>query len=351
MKRLALLLAVLAVPAVMFISCSQNNPIAPNTAPSQGKMMFALDAADNIATGQVTVTKGALTHVLPITIADHSGSVIFEPIQVGHWDILVQLYDVDGVEIYTGTGEAIVTKDATTTVTIRVEHNTGTLIIQVEVPGLLLWNKLGSVTEVQNSESGPNGTITGSISYDSVQFGNGAINDDRYSYIGYDNSVFDGEKGTIEYWVKPNFAMVNGYAQTAKSNARYWVHQNPGSSWFLMAVDDQAHSSQFKVIIVGASGVLVTPNLNWSSDENVHIALIYDRNAGFDGSKTIAVYQDGVEVGYSTEDWGNYDVGSVPFTVLNGIVGSGALQKADAYIDNLKIWNYSKTDFSDRFVE
>ena len=134
MKKFALFLAILAVPAIALISCSKNSPTAPSLAPDQGKMMFALDAADNIATGQVTITKGALTHVLPITITDHSGTVTFAGIQVGHWNILVQLFDADGVEIYTGTGEAIVTKDATTTVTIRVEHNTGTLIINVEVP-------------------------------------------------------------------------------------------------------------------------------------------------------------------------------------------------------------------------
>lgn len=135
MKKVLIVLTLLAVSAIVITNCSKNSPVAPNIQPEQGKLMFALDAADNIASGTVTISKGSLTHALPIRIANHTGSVSFEGIQVGTWSITVQLFDAEGVEIYSGIGEAVVTKNQTTTVTIQVDHNTGNLVIIVEVPG------------------------------------------------------------------------------------------------------------------------------------------------------------------------------------------------------------------------
>ena len=347
MKKFALLLAVLAVPTIALISCSKNSPTAPSLAPDQGKMMFALDAADNIATGQVTVTKGALTHVLPITITDHSGTVTFAGIQVGHWDILVQLYDEGGAEIYTGTGEAIVTKDETTTVTIRVEHNTGTLIINVEVPGLILWNKLGSDAEVQNSEVGPDGIINGNVIFDEVQFNNGVMNE-TYSNISFDNCFFNGEKGCVEFWFKTSFDFINGVIPGGRTPS--WFYQNGyeynGNGAFKMITYIEGDLGTKIRIIVGTgenyTAVLSLNNVSWSANEPHHFALTYDNNASFDGNKTLALYIDGQQVDSSSINWDTYDKGTAPFILGNAL---------NTLIDNLKIWNYPKTNFSDRFVE
>jgi hypothetical protein len=136
MQKIVLKLLVLSISiaALMVGSCAKNNPVAPSQAPSQGKMSFALEAADNAVTGKVTIAKGALTEVLPISITNHAGTVMFSDIQVGTWQIQVQLFDAGGVEIYTGNGTALVTLATTTTVTIRVNHNTGHLQIIVNVP-------------------------------------------------------------------------------------------------------------------------------------------------------------------------------------------------------------------------
>jgi Domain of unknown function (DUF5050) len=136
MKRLGSMGLVVAVVFSFLVGgCSQKSPTEPDMAPELGKMIFAMDAADEIASGTVTVTKGSQTFQLGVTIADHSGSVTFEGLQVGHWNILVQLYDSDLVEIYTGDGSAVVHTGQTTSVTIHVNHNTGNLEINVVVPG------------------------------------------------------------------------------------------------------------------------------------------------------------------------------------------------------------------------
>lgn len=132
MRKLAWLAVVVGLIGGLSAGCAKANPVAPSQTPEQGKLLFALDAAsDNIATGKVTITKGNITQVLPITITGHTGSVAFSAVQVGHWSIQVQLFDADGVEIYSGDGTAVVAKNATTTATIRVNHNTGNLTIIV----------------------------------------------------------------------------------------------------------------------------------------------------------------------------------------------------------------------------
>jgi hypothetical protein len=139
MKKYLGLSLVLIVASVLFLSCGKNSPTAPNLAPEQGKMAFSLAIPvmpnANIASGRVTITKGVLVLVKPITITNNTGSVSFDSIQVGTWAIAVQLFDAAGVEIYTGTGSALVSPNATTTIRIQVVANTGTLVIIVEVPG------------------------------------------------------------------------------------------------------------------------------------------------------------------------------------------------------------------------
>ena len=134
MKRIFCLLAILVLPAFILNSCSKNNPTAPKLMSEQGNLVFSLSSAENIASGKVTIKKGSLTRFLPITIENHTGTVQFDDLQVGIWSILIQLFDADGIEIYTGEGGAEVLVGATVTVTITVIENTGELEIIVNIP-------------------------------------------------------------------------------------------------------------------------------------------------------------------------------------------------------------------------
>ena len=311
-----------------------------------------------------------MTHVLPITITDHSGTVTFAGIQVGHWDILVQLFDEGGVEIYTGTGEAIVTKDATTTVTIRVEHNTGTLIINVEVPGLVLWSKLGSVTEVQNSEIGPDLAVQGGPSFDPCKFDNGVHSpNNETDYVYGDSSLVLVEKGCVEFYWKPPY----GSDITGLENVSTFFHISPNEPMPGSAPNDSnqllfmfipVHSpdhfnfrwsyvtkvdnTQYTVHHLG-----LDPNA-FATDEVIHLAVVWDKNKSIEGQYSLAVYQNGVLLGGTDED---IDVRSSWGFPYLGIAGKGKSDLASAWdgckgpVDNIKIWNYPKTNFSDRFME
>ena len=93
----------------------------------------------------------------------------------------------------------------------------GPALAEGPVPeGLVLWNKLGSQTEVENSEFGPDGffdNLEGQLTFEPGQFGNGVnypffeSHGNCYSKVAFDLSSTNltTEQGTIEFWWKAGY--------------------------------------------------------------------------------------------------------------------------------------------------
>jgi len=82
--------------------------------------------------------------------------------------------------------------------------------------------------------------------------------------------------------------------------------------------------------------------------EPFHAAISWDI-AGIDGtSDTVRVYRDGAVVGSTTTLWNSSELERYDIILGYGPDGGGY----DKFIvDNIEIWDYAKTDFSDRFRE
>ena len=77
----------------------------------------------------------------------------------------------------------------------------------------------------------------------------------------------------------------------------------------------------------------------WSADDVIHITCVWDRAAGFDGAKTMALYWNGSEIGNNTTAFNS--------TAADGVY-IGKLHNGspfDGSIDNLKIWD-TAVDYS-----
>lgn len=72
----------------------------------------------------------------------------------------------------------------------------------------ILWNKFGSLAELQNSEIGPDfSVVNGTPTYEAFKHGNGMrLGAGAVMIRIADLSSLDKNKGLIEYWWKPNFA-------------------------------------------------------------------------------------------------------------------------------------------------
>jgi len=221
--------------------------------------------------------------------------------------------------------------------------------------GLLLWNKLGNNTEVVNSEVGPNGTITGTLNYYSTMFADGAQPSSGGSghCVYYDATIIDPEKGCLEFWYQ-NFSQPQGVNRPGHEFHGMINSPFDGSKDQNLGIDHSRYN--------GNPSYGVTFRFNKSPWRNIqvteqiplglhHIAVVWDRNGITGSNDYMRLYLDAAIKGTQTtyNDWGTSSTGIIKVAVNRGTFNPPPTQCYS--VDNLKIWDYAKSDFSDRFSE
>jgi hypothetical protein len=245
-------------------------------------------------------------------------------------------------------------------------------------PGLVLWNKLGSQTEILNSAFGPDlgffqapadcnfvgcgPDLTANPAYIPGVFGQALTigPGDYFSTARVRNvvlrnaaSYINTEHGTVEAW----------YRQTATDvpyqHALYRVFDGGfglnsgiyfGTDYYDNFIFRFAFSVTFGGVTVpalangyGVIGYDLTPyNNTW-----VHLAGVWDRNGIAGSADTVRLYLNGVVVASNTASGWGTAVG--PVVDIGG--GNDGEIAGKFAVDNLKLWNVARTDFSDRFTE
>lgn len=224
----------------------------------------------------------------------------------------------------------------------------------------VLWNKLDSKFTVLNSAVGPDGEIIGEDGdFEDAMHGYGyvrkALGD---NYIQFPSSVIHNLsfRGTVELWINPKvpqpipyqygfFVLVGQPASgpTAPNNRGnvylYWGDTVTGTGLYGGVRFDSAlaetpsEPSQF----------VATPGVPF------HAAIAWDID-GIDGtSDTVRVYRNGAVVGSTSTAWNPNG------TLLEDLFRLGQSPDAqgfDKFIsDNIKVWDFAKTNFTDRFDE
>jgi Tol biopolymer transport system component len=232
-----------------------------------------------------------------------------------------------------------------------------TLSVHADIDDVVLWNKLGSVKEITHSEIGENGALVGSqYAFESAQHDNGYIRTAVGQYLRFPTSVVEQVKssGTIELWITPKVPQpipyeygIFGFIGAAYGHYGVPAGGNIGLSW------GDTVTAQGLVGTISLGGISVsTPNepQQYVAEVGVpfHVAMAWDID-GIDGtSDTIRVYRNGVLVGSTTDLWDPSATAEHDIIMGYGPDAGGY----DKFIsDNLIIWNYAKTDFSDRFGE
>ena len=256
--------------------------------------------------------------------------------------------------------------------------------------GVVLWNKLGSVAEAQNSEIGADFTIVEDqgvvifLEEEESQFGGAmattggtANTGPAGGYLRMNPDDFfppDKTKGTVEFWVQKQLPEIvpyqtpmvrffgnTFYATGYASIAAGWTEATPNTIQFDI-YDGQA----WHTILDRGWGAV--PVEKW-----VHLAFVWD-GAGIDGGPDdLRIYRDGALVashqgqfsqigdfccigyicGESQCSSGGYEVRVLSNHEGRRLTGCDYLYGycPAAYMDNLVVWDYAKTDFSDRFTE
>jgi len=258
-------------------------------------------------------------------------------------------------------------------------------------PGLLLWNKLGSEDEVTHSAYGPNLVmfnctdfpfgcgldVPGTLAHPPGVFGGAAsisypYTPGRVHTALLRDAILNPEHGAIEVWYRqdsdpvpyqhnPHRIFGGPYSLTGIDEVNLYSRDAFDSG------DPRLHFDLFfgaepppftppylvgaRSLVDGVEGIPISQyNGTW-----IHIAGVWDRN-GIDGTAdTIRLYVNGQVVAASQQnDWGSTTCDHrLPgqdrcFVDVDGCNDSCADTFAE---DNLKVWDYAKTDYSDRFSE
>ena len=230
--------------------------------------------------------------------------------------------------------------------------------------GLLLWNKLGSLAEVTNSEYGPNLIPAPALLFREGKFGNGLyvpqIDAIRSVHTPYSpRNVIPLDAFNIEFWYKRTHddeseaqAFIDRAVNDTKGTVQIGQSTGYVGRWWLN-VGIRDNNGNW----VGQYHYDLGSRENWEifypKNEWIHIGVSHD--AGWPAGQRIKIFRNGVELSGLVVDLDMGNMGHLGQYGLNGF-SIGSLTSWERWgmggiMDNIKVWNYAKTDFSDRINE
>ncbi len=209
-----------------------------------------------------------------------------------------------------------------------------------------LWNTLGSLTEIENSRLGIDGTNNLAVSsYEAGKWLNciniPASRGGATQFVKFASYPLSTE-GCMEAWVKPDgwsWDGTNASDATQHHLFTYSAYSGHSIYWNF----DHTQSAYFD--IGGTGGVrLSATNIILTAGTWTHLAISWSKTSGWMKS-----YQDGAET-----DTANNTIPIVITDTLDISLGFESAQTNFGWkgcIDNYKVWSRAKTDFTDRLIE
>ncbi|MCK4538368.1 MAG: hypothetical protein KAV42_06180, partial [Candidatus Krumholzibacteria bacterium] len=221
--------------------------------------------------------------------------------------------------------------------------------------------------EVTHSRVGPDGIIIGDIEYLPCMHENGFkplprtgdhnITDNYIQYHG----LSLGQQGCIEFWYHPDWS--GGQVGHVVEILDYGYLEDPGWHMIRISYNNWQNLLSFDVYDNytdrNAIFIEVRPSSvpQWSTEHPFHIAIVWDGTAANTGDR-LKLFFNGVQTGNASwygdptfAAWPTDMISSLGGRLFSGDWDRHKWEGSDGIIDNIKIWAYPKTDFSDRFKE
>ena len=305
------------------ISCNLNEPTSPDGDDQQnGKLFLKVDRAnapESVVWVEATLTRDGFDPITGIMnlLSDSTADLLLENIQSGEWHLKVDAKDSAGVVLYTGETDVQVFAGFTTQVNLVLEP-TG-----AGVGNIYIWVTWGTT----------------------LSFGKAIDFDGNGDYANTFNSpFFPTVNGTLEAWVKvrsvvpPENVLDIGEAFISK-NEEQW---NQGDFYAFFEYSSDLLKSRVQALPYNEIDVQSDENFSGLLDTWFHYAFSW-------GTEGMKMYINGElqnsqsNLQYSAlNNSYNFYVGSNGYMLHNGnYISSDYL---DGQIDELRIWNYQKTD-------
>lgn len=354
-------LALSGLLALVLVSCT-GNPLTDPSSKNQGSISFSVSIApdsgstpgapaftanpQDFATGEAVLTQDTTTVTQPLTIQNGVATGTVQNLNSGAWTLLVNFYNAAGQVSYTGSKAVTVTSGRTASANVTLGATYGGLNINITLPdgNLTLWNTLGSLAEMGNPMVGPSVDFH---SYSGAQpeflpakFGYG-FKTSAYCFLTPPPVSFPNEKGTIEFWMKPN------WSSSAEQQQIIWA----GTSGDDGMVFGKNPGSSPSVKLFGQTLLIESPDYSFAAGELHHFAVTW-ADATIDSTgDTVRVYFDGKLVA-SSKMYVAFWYRSITYFSITGMAfPTGSQIWIGSVVDNLKIYNAAKTSFADRNVQ
>ncbi|MBI4979845.1 MAG: hypothetical protein HZC28_20365 [Spirochaetes bacterium] len=363
-NRLFISFMLASVTALIALTGCGKNPLTQDSAtagievtlPGAAQAQTITVESALIASGEATIVNTATGESL--TKSAPAGSTIrFNKLLPGNYTVTVKMLDAAGNVLFEGTSPAAVAEGVTIPVKVAVKSKGGTIGISVTVQEMIMWNTLDNAFAVANSEIGPNGIITGNIQFESAVYGGGAVRKDTAGAVLFPGSIIDTvkDRGTFEAWIVPKISTLAPFSYGAIGifNGNYGWDNDIMLTWG----DSDATGGLTAYFYFSGEGQPASLRVKEETPfvatigQAYHIAMVWDRS-GIDGSTdTVRVLRDGVIIASSTQQWATGARTLPNNSVAIGGCGPDGNNYDKVIVDNVKIYNYAKSDFSNRFQE
>lgn len=194
------------------------------------------------------------------------------------------------------------------------------------------------------------GVIHGTLTYNPAVWGNATYNNNVANFISYaawKSTWFNGGNFTIELKFKPSFGLTNGI---------------PSDSTYHCLFNFIAGNGQlFQILVDQSGGFIIQPNnsiqygfttgMNWTAGVSLDLEIVIGVSGIGGGSETIQIYKDGVKIASSTASFSCPQSGDGEADFLIYGHGTPGYFPMKIDLDDFRVYNYIKTDFTDRSKE
>ena len=190
------------------------------------------------------------------------------------------------------------------------------------------YSTLQETSFVSTPDIGSSGTIQGTISYVPALYGQGARFDGVSDVITFGSTGMDVTRGTVEFWVQPEFDHTDGVRHT------FWFNSGSGGDFFLLE-KTAANNLEFGVFNGTSTLVrILSTDFSWRNGDWVHIRAIWTE-AGIVGEQ-LRLFVNGSELTHT--DVGMYN--STGMTVGSNFIGNiqAGTSPAIAVIDEFVLY-------------
>jgi hypothetical protein len=227
--------------------------------------------------------------------------------------------------------------------------------------GLVFWTTFDTSLDIAYPTVGPGGTMHGNDTFVPGRYGTGyQAGPDDDNMVTFPSDIIPYEAGCVEFWAK-----IEGYTDSTTVGSghrpQFFGCSTPGKSYRMVFAANDGWGAG-GLTARAANGNCGTNDYNVSNTYgNIlgdaeawhHYALVWDKDGVGSTGFHLQMYVDGAAVS-SPNIYGQDHDATVfephePEAIVNILEQWGST--AVTTIDNFKVWNYSKTDFSDRFVE